>query len=311
MRKVLLTVAIGLLLALCAYGQPEAAYGQPEAVKVDPEILAMYEYDRSLRLDAQEDEPVISDGRSEQRVTFMSANDERVTALVVKPLNATKPCPVVIYQHGVGSNKGRAARSPVALEGVKKGWATVGIDAYNHGERKLPEGVEVKHLKLYVQTTIDHRRLIDYLETREDLDASRIAYVGVSMGAMMGSATCGIDKRVGAAIFIVGGGGWTLEQFMRNRGGMEALTPELEAEFEQRKRTDPAVFVGMISPRPLLMVNGTLDKAIPRANAEALFAAAREPKRHIWKELGHGGAAMALTEEMEFLTKFFEAKRAR
>lgn len=67
----------------------------------------------------------------------------------------------------------------------------------------------------------------------------------------------------------------------------------------------------MISPRSLLMVNGTKDQAIPRVNAEALFAAAREPKRHIWKELGHGGAAMALTEEMEFLTKFFEAKRAR
>ena len=52
---------------------------------------------------------------------------------------------------------------------------------------------------------------------------------------------------------------------------------------------DPVNFAGHISPRPVLMVNGTEDMIIPKACAEALHQAAGEPKKIIWYDGGHLG----------------------
>lgn len=50
---------------------------------------------------------------------------------------------------------------------------------------------------------------------------------------------------------------------------------------------DPVNFAGHISPRPVLLVNGTQDAIIPREAAEALQAAVGEPRQIIWYEGGH------------------------
>ncbi len=45
--------------------------------------------------------------------------------------------------------------------------------------------------------------------------------------------------------------------------------------------------IANVSPRPVLMVNSVHDAYFPLAFAEALFAAAAEPKGHMWLDADH------------------------
>ena len=58
---------------------------------------------------------------------------------------------------------------------------------------------------LMLQDAKDLSRSVDYLETRSDLDRTRIAYVGVSMGAALGVNFTAVDGRFKAVIMLDGG----------------------------------------------------------------------------------------------------------
>ena len=51
----------------------------------------------------------------------------------------------------------------------------------------------------------DLQRTVDYLETRPDIDRSRLAYLGRSWGAAMGTIMVATEPRLKLAIFHVGG----------------------------------------------------------------------------------------------------------
>src|SRR5690606_32504353 len=53
--------------------------------------------------------------------------------------------------------------------------------------------------------------------------------------------------------------------------------------------SDPVLHVAEISPRPVLMQNGTDDRLIPFDSAQALFDAAKEPKIFVPYESDHIG----------------------
>jgi dienelactone hydrolase len=55
------------------------------------------------------------------------------------------------------------------------------------------------------QQVKDFRRSIDYLETREDVDAGRIAYYGMSWGGTMGAIIPAVEKRLRASVLVAGG----------------------------------------------------------------------------------------------------------
>jgi fermentation-respiration switch protein FrsA (DUF1100 family) len=56
---------------------------------------------------------------------------------------------------------------------------------------------------------------------------------------------------------------------------------------------------------PKLFFHGTDDNVVPFSHGKALFAAAKEPKAHIWfQDVGHNDLTLVLGEE-----KYFEALR--
>jgi dipeptidyl aminopeptidase/acylaminoacyl peptidase len=56
-----------------------------------------------------------------------------------------------------------------------------------------------------IQLVEDFRRTIDYLETRPDIDTDRLAYYGMSWGAIMGAIIPAIETRLRTAIILAGG----------------------------------------------------------------------------------------------------------
>src|SRR5207302_7044524 len=95
---------------------------------------------------------------------------------------------------------------------TKGGYAILAIDAQYHGDRKPKETIEIFGRNVYssrdmiVQTVVDLRRGIDYLQTRSDIDPARIGYVGFSMGGILGSVVAGVDTRIQAPVLALAGG---------------------------------------------------------------------------------------------------------
>jgi dienelactone hydrolase len=58
------------------------------------------------------------------------------------------------------------------------------------------------HVIMWVK---DISRSIDYLETREDIDSSKLAYLGVSWGGGMGAIVPAVEKRLDTSVLFVAG----------------------------------------------------------------------------------------------------------
>lgn len=292
-RVLAFALVIGIAFAACA-----SAADKPVTA---PEVsaLAFYDYDANLPLDVEQTEAKRTDAFTQYHLWYTSAHSQRVSALLTIPAGATNP-PVIFVQHGYGDSKEVDYVQWPTMFIIKEGYAVMSIDAQYHGERKKPnfpqELFNVRSPEArdaFVQTVIDLRRAVDLLAKRDDVDATRVGYLGMSMGAMLGAVFCGVEKRVNAACLVVGGGG-----FAQLLGAK--VDPEVRANTDV---IDPVYYVGMISPRPLLMINGRKDDKVRPANAQAMFDAAREPKRIEWYDGGHYDPPLAKVQE--WVSEFF------
>lgn len=214
-----------------------------------------------------------------RRFEFTSRGD-RVPGVLLLPEAASRPVPLVLMQHGAGGSKDAEYLAPVREPWVRRGVAVASIDFPLHGERlsaKLtdqllatlasptrphPDAVALFG-EFARQAVTDLSRALDALGSLPEIDADRIAYVAFSLGAILGSLFIPYDARVRAAVLAVGGAGI----------GPAAV--------------DPTAHIAAFAPRPLLFVNASRDERIPRAAAEALHAAARDPKEVAWFDAGH------------------------
>jgi dienelactone hydrolase len=71
----------------------------------------------------------------------------------------------------------------------------------------MPEPNSVTGRETMIDDSKDIGRSIDYLETRGDIDRSKIGYLGVSMGAAQGVIFTAVEDRLKAVVFLDGGFG--------------------------------------------------------------------------------------------------------
>ena len=131
--------------------------------------------------------------------------------------------------------------------------------------------------------------LVDYLESRTDVDPRRIFLVGGSLGAEVVVIAGALDPRPAAVVALYGAA---------NVGPLIAHTLTHPAQRHPYSRwsataagyglsllltpLEPRRYAGGIAPRPFLMVNGADDSLVPREYVLALYDAAGEPKTLVW-----------------------------
>lgn len=99
----------------------------------------------------------------------------------------------------------------------------------------------------------DLMKCIDYLETREEVDLSRIGMMGLSQGGTMTTFTTAIDKRIKAADIIGYVNPW-YEFGIKNANFCGSqIVPEIYSYFDTHD------IAGLIAPRPLLIEMGIYD----------------------------------------------------
>ncbi|GBC93038.1 hypothetical protein HRbin15_01523 [bacterium HR15] len=262
----------------------------------DPDWI--FGYDKNLPLGPEESVAEETNAYTCYKVVYRSARDQRVPAFLVLPKNRPEgqKLPCVILMHGLGGDKSMLKMLWPML--TNAGYALFAIDAQYHGERKPKDPLPFFGVYPYysrdalIQTVIDLRRAVDYLETRPEIDSKRIGYIGASMGGILGAIFAGVDERVQAPILLVAGGNWkimmdksVLSVFRQNRENRPSK--EIEQALKAMEIVDPIHWVGRISPRPVLMINGDADDVVPVESNKALHEAAREPKKVIWYKGGH------------------------
>src|SRR5207237_5873030 len=114
----------------------------------------------------------------------------------------------------------------------------------------------------------DLGRSIDYLETRWEIDRGKLAYYGLSMGAIDGVALVALEDRFRAAVFMAGG-------FRFGR-----YPPEIDMiNFAPRVKT------------PVLLLGGSQDFVVPVETSQKplfrLIGTPEKDKRHFIFEGGH------------------------
>src|SRR4029077_5197122 len=166
-------------------------------------------------LASQVEELPATNGIVSFRFFFASDTDQRVPGLLLKSANASSRRPVVIALHGTGGSKTNLLSLCHKL--VDRGFIAVAIDGRYHGDRiKSGKGTaeynqaiartwrEPGEHPFYYDTVWDVMRLVDYLETRDDVDPKRIGRHGISKSGLQTYFTAAVDSRIAVAVPCIG-----------------------------------------------------------------------------------------------------------
>lgn len=252
------------------------------------EVTSFYGYDRAIPLKDSVRAIIDTTAFKLFSVSYNSVHDKRVTALLSLPKKSITRLPVIILMHGLGDHKAVDYVEYGNSFFLKSGFAVLRIDISHHGNRKnefydfdLTGDYKYWTRNIIAQTVFDLRRAVDFIETREELDHKRIGYYGISLGGIIGTVFCGVEKRVKVPVIALAGGQLNL-LYEEN-----ALSSEVK---NFMSIIEPLNFVKQIFPRPLLMLNAKNDEVVPPVMSKLLFYAANDPKEIIWYDAKHKDA---------------------
>lgn len=186
-----------------------------------------------------------------------------------KPQGAERP-PVVILVMGLDSTKEESDAYERPF--LTRGMATLTFEGPGQGEAQYDFAIRGDY-------EVAVTAVVDYVETRRDLDTKRIGLGGVSMGGYYAPRAAAFEKRVKACMAFGGpydlGAAWD---------GLPELTREAFrvrshcATQEDARRHAATLTMADAASRitcPIFIMNGRLDRIIPSKDAERL---AREVK---------------------------------
>jgi len=208
------------------------------------------------------------DGVVIENVVFESRPGFPVTANLYRPSSAsTNRLPAIVSPIGHFLSAGKTATDVQArcLGLAQRGFVVLTYDAIGQGERLFMGNVhhEAGYALLPLGETIagwmvwDTMRAIDYLAQRNDVDASRVGITGNSGGGLNTLLTSALDDRVHAAVIV----GFTFEfaDWIRY-GGTHCTCTHFPGLLRSMEWFEVAA---LISPRPLLMIQGSHDTIFP------------------------------------------------
>lgn len=132
----------------------------------------------------------------------------------------------------------------------------------------------------------------DYLLAHAGLDSGNLELAGVSFGAFLAAVPAALDPRVRRLWLIHGAGdpAVVLEHSLENKiplAPLRALVARFFATIAGSEYLSSHIWVGRISPRPVVVVNGRADDDLPVTAVRALHDALGDSGEIIWTEGGH------------------------
>jgi formylglycine-generating enzyme required for sulfatase activity len=256
------------------------------------ELARVYDYAKTP-LDAQVVEVTQTADWRREKITFNGSGGERAIAYLYLPHNAARPLQVIQWVSGSHIDSG-VFPLPLDTEAwlgpaIKAGRAVIAVVVKGNSERPWPEGFEFPSVRtaeyrdLLVNRYTDHRRGLDYLETRDDIDMGRAAFAGLSSGANQGLILPAVETRY-QGVFLIAGG--------------------LKSDnMDSHPGANPINFAPHIRA-PKYVLNGRFDEAFPvKSGIESMMKLFSGPKQ---LELFDGPHAPPMEVLVPAMNKFFD-----
>jgi 2,6-dihydroxypseudooxynicotine hydrolase len=181
--------------------------------------------------------------------------------------------PVVIVCVGLDSTKEELhVYEDIFLE---RGMATLVFDGPGQGEAEYDIPIRGDY-------EAPVKAVIDYVETRSDLDAKRVGILGVSLGGYYSARAAAFDRRIKACLSYSGPYSWVEIFDGRNELSREAFRVRSHSKTmdEAREKAKTLTLEGVAKniTCPIYIVGGELDRLTPPANAQRIADEVSGPK---------------------------------
>jgi dienelactone hydrolase len=217
-----------------------------------------------------------------EHLEFHNGADMVVTGILVIPGQRKGPAPAVIGLHGHSGSRNDYRPNPdnplsLGKLLVDRGYVVAAIDGYFNGDRvgrgpagKLDKGAypqEMSLFKLHLwqgrslwgMMVRDEQCLLDYLETRPEVDRRRVGATGMSMGCTRAWWLAALDDRVQAIVGVACFTRYTelIAHGNLRKHGIYYFVPGILKHF------DTEAIYALVAPRPMLMLSGDQDGGAP------------------------------------------------
>jgi dienelactone hydrolase len=199
--------------------------------------------------------------------------ESRVLYGILRKPAAIERAAVVIMCVGLDSTKEELdVYEDIFLE---RGMATLAFDGPGQGEAEYDMPIRGDY-EAPVQA------VIDFIETRSDLDPDRIGVMGVSLGGYYSARAAAFDKRIAACLSFSGPYSWVEIFDGRNELSREAFRVRSHSrtmdEARDKAKTLTLEGAAVNISCPIYIVAGELDRLTSPANAERIAAEVSGPK---------------------------------
>jgi serine/threonine protein kinase/formylglycine-generating enzyme required for sulfatase activity/dienelactone hydrolase len=261
---------------------------QPVSDEIFNVYRSLYSYDKTELDSVVESTEKTSPHWKKEKITYEAAyGNERVIAYLFLPKNSNPPYQTVIYFPGGAAWYTRSSEKLLWLEDmdfiVRDGRAflyPVYKSTYERGDGfRLDTATATSWKEHIIQWVKDFQRSIDYLETRPDINQDKLAYYGLSAGAVLGSFFLALENRIKTAVL--------------DAGGFEPGKPP--GEIDQINYV-PRVKI------PILMLNGRYDYDFPlEESARPMFRLLGTPEEHKHLEVFDSGHYIPSTSRTKWI----------
>lgn len=204
-----------------------------------------------------------------------------LAGILRKPAGYDKP-PVVAMAVGLDSAKEETDAYEAPF--LSRGMATLVFEGPGQGEAQYDFAIRGDY-------EVPVKAVLDYIETRRDLDPSRIGMWGVSLGGYYAPRAAAFEKRIKACIALGGpfdwGAAWNgLPELTREAFRVRSHAKTQEEARQNAKTLSLEGLAGNITC-PIFIVNGRLDRIVPAADAERLAREVNGPVELLMIEDGN------------------------
>ncbi|MBC7174367.1 MAG: alpha/beta fold hydrolase [Polyangiaceae bacterium] len=233
----------------------------------------------------------------EIREVSWSHEGERQRGWFIPPRNGA----LIVYLHG--SPGSRASLLPEARALARSGFGGLLLDLPGYGSSEGSRTWGAPYARSIVTA-------VDFIVREPRVDPSRVALFGYSMGTNVAAGVAAVDPRIRA--LVLSGAFTRLDEQLRSQfRGRLPWVEELAIVAAKRAGLDVGAFdttasLRRVGEKPVFLIAGANDSAVPPAHARQLAAVAANAELWVVSGVGHVGLAERVGEPyFERLGAFF------
>jgi hypothetical protein len=214
-----------------------------------------------------ERDDVSETGFIRERYQMLWRNEDPLDVFVVLPRNVERP-PVIIYLYSFPQDTDRFKDDRWCESVTSNGYAAVGfvsrLTGHRVHDRPVKEWFVSELQESLADSAHDVQMILNYLDTRSDLDTRRIGMFGVGSGASVAILAAAVDPRIKAINLIGPWGDWpdwlAKSSIIPNNERATYLTPEFLAKVAP---LDPMVWLPRIKTAQVRIQNVRNSPIVP------------------------------------------------